>query len=64
MTAEIASARVDGTVRVAKRRNWLTNNLPAKLASIPMVLTALIVFVGGSIWSMVYSFTSSKLPSV
>lgn len=35
-------------------------NLSAKIAAIPMVLTVLVVFVGCSIWTVVYSFTSSK----
>jgi glucose/mannose transport system permease protein len=35
--------------------------LNAKVASIPMILTALVVFVGGTGWTIVYSFTSSKL---
>ncbi len=33
----------------------------AKIAAIPMILTALCVFVGGTLWTVVYSFTSSKL---
>jgi glucose/mannose transport system permease protein len=41
--------------------NRLFRNLNAKIAAIPMVLTALVVFVGGTIWTVVYSFTSSKL---
>jgi len=36
-------------------------NLNAKIASIPMILTALVVFLGGTIWTVVYSFTDSKL---
>ena len=36
-------------------------NISAKIASIPMILTALVVFLGGSIWTVVYSFTNSKL---
>jgi glucose/mannose transport system permease protein len=36
-------------------------NLNAKIAALPMVLTTLVVFVGGTIWTVVYSFTSSKL---
>jgi glucose/mannose transport system permease protein len=44
-----------------KRRSWLFRNLNAKVASVPMILTALVVFVGGTIWTIVYSFTSSKL---
>ncbi|HZJ33237.1 MAG TPA: sugar ABC transporter permease [Vicinamibacterales bacterium] len=31
------------------------------MASIPMILTAVVVFVGGTVWTVIYSFTSSKL---
>jgi glucose/mannose transport system permease protein len=44
-----------------KRRSRVLRNLNAKFASIPMILTAVVVFVGGTIWTIVYSFTSSKL---
>ena len=37
------------------------NNLSAKIASIPMILTVLVVFVGGTTWTVVHSFTKSKL---
>jgi len=43
-----------------RRPGWL-RNINAKIASIPMVLTALVVFVGGTAWTVVYSFTSSRL---
>lgn len=39
---------------------WL-RNLNAKIASIPMILIALVIFFGGSLWTVVYSFTNSKL---
>lgn len=39
----------------------LLRNLNAKIAAIPMILTALVIFVGGSAWTVVYSFTGSKL---
>lgn len=39
----------------------LFRNLSAKIAAIPMVLTALVIFVGCTAWSFVYSFTKSKL---
>ncbi len=45
----------------AGRHNKLFRNLNAKIASIPMVLTALVIFLGGTIWTVVYSFTNSKL---
>lgn len=45
----------------AKKPSGLLRNKSAKIASIPMVLTALVVFVGGTLWTVLYSFTSSKL---
>ena len=42
------------------RPNWLTRNLSAKIAAIPMVLTALVIFVGCTVWTIVYSFTSTR----
>jgi glucose/mannose transport system permease protein len=36
-------------------------NINAKIAAIPMVLTTLVVFLGGTVWTVVYSFTDSKL---
>ena len=45
----------------SKRPVRLFRNLSAKIASIPMILTALVVFVGGTTWTIVHSFTSSKL---
>lgn len=44
-----------------RRKAGLTRNLAAKLATLPMILTALVVFLGGTLWTVVYSFTSSKL---
>ena len=41
-------------------RLWV-QNLTAKLAAIPMALVAIGVFTGGTIWTVVYSFTNSKL---
>ncbi len=43
------------------RPRRLLRNLTAKIASIPMMLTAVVVFLGGTIWTVVYSFTNSKL---
>lgn len=40
-------------------RIW--RNPSAKIASIPMILTALVVFVGGTGWTVLHSFTSSRL---
>ncbi|MBF2735415.1 MAG: sugar ABC transporter permease [Betaproteobacteria bacterium AqS2] len=43
-------------------RQWwgLRRNLVAKIATLPMVFTALVVFLGGTLWSIFYSFTKSK----
>jgi len=43
------------------RPSTLFRNKTAKIAAIPMILTALVVFVGGTIWTIVYSFTKSGL---
>jgi glucose/mannose transport system permease protein len=45
----------------ARRPSQLLRNLNSKIASIPMILTASVVFFGGTIWTIVYSFTNSKL---
>lgn len=45
----------------AGRPNKLFQNFASKVASVPMVLTALVIFVGCSIWTVVYSFTGSRL---
>ena len=44
-----------------KRPNQLFRNKSAKIAAIPMIVTALFVFVGGTAWAIVYSFTKSGL---
>jgi glucose/mannose transport system permease protein len=49
------------TDRPQKRRSRVLRNLNAKVASIPMIVTAVVVFVGGTAWTIVYSFTDSKL---
>jgi glucose/mannose transport system permease protein len=49
------------TTSAAKPRARWTRNISAKIAAIPMVATALVIFLGGSIWTVVYSFTDSKL---
>ena len=44
-----------------ERPNQLFRNMNAKVAAIPMIVTALFVFVGGTAWTIVYSFTKSGL---
>ncbi|WP_103332951.1 carbohydrate ABC transporter permease [Pseudotabrizicola formosa] len=45
----------------ARRVNRMWRNMNAKIAAVPMILTTLVVFVGGTAWTVVYSFTDSKL---
>jgi glucose/mannose transport system permease protein len=45
----------------SNRPNRLFYNLSAKIAALPMMFTALVVFLGGTVWTVVYSFTNSKL---
>ena len=45
----------------AGRPNTLFRNLSGKIAALPMIFTALVVFIGGTLWTVVYSFTNSKL---
>lgn len=45
----------------SERPSQLFRNISAKIASIPMVLTAVVVFLGGTIWTVIYSFTNSGL---
>jgi glucose/mannose transport system permease protein len=52
-----AARRVAGG---ARRPSRLFHNLSAKIASIPMVATVLVIFIGCTLWTIVYSFTSSK----
>ena len=44
-----------------QRPNMLFRNMSSKVASIPMALTALVIFIGCSAWTVVYSFTGSRL---
>jgi glucose/mannose transport system permease protein len=44
-----------------RRTGRLFRNMNAKIAAVPMVLTTMVVFVGGTLWTVLYSFTDSKL---
>jgi glucose/mannose transport system permease protein len=46
---------------VSKRPSKFFHHLHAKIAAIPMILTAMVIFVGCSAWTVYYSFTNSKL---
>ncbi len=45
----------------ATKRGRIVRNLNAKIAALPMILTTMVIFVGGTIWTVFYSFTDSKL---
>jgi glucose/mannose transport system permease protein len=60
MTATSEADALRTTSAARPRARW-TRNISAKIAAIPMVATALVIFLGGSIWTVVYSFTDSKL---
>jgi glucose/mannose transport system permease protein len=45
----------------ARRPNRYLKNLQSKIAAIPMVLTALGIFIGGTLWTVAFSFTDSRL---
>jgi glucose/mannose transport system permease protein len=49
------------TPAASQRPIRLFRNKAAKIAAIPMILTALVVFMGGTIWTIVFSFTKSRL---
>jgi len=55
------TAASDPPINTPKRPSRLFKNIMAKIASIPMILTALVVFVGGTAWTVTYSFTGSRL---
>lgn len=59
--ADTMTVASDPPARTHRRPSRLFHNLMAKIASIPMILTALVVFVGGTAWTVVYSFTNSRM---
>jgi glucose/mannose transport system permease protein len=59
--AALPSLLWGNTMPDQSRPSRLFHNLTAKIAAIPMVLTTLVVFTGGTIWTIFYSFTNSKL---
>ena len=42
------------------RPNLYMRNLNAKIAATPMIMTTLVVFVGCSLWTVIYSFSASR----
>lgn len=45
----------------AKPPSKLFKNLTAKIAAIPMIFTAVVIFIGCTIWTIYHSFTKSRL---
>ncbi len=45
----------------SERPSQLFRNMTSKIAAVPMILTAIVVFAGGTAWTVTYSFTKSKL---
>ena len=45
----------------AKRPSRLLKNLAGKIAAIPMIFTAVVVFIGCTLWTIYHSFTKSRL---
>lgn len=52
---------IDSRAAQGARRPRLLRNIWPKIALTPMIATAVVVFLGGTIWTIVYSFTSSGL---
>jgi glucose/mannose transport system permease protein len=44
-----------------KRPSRIFRNINAKIASIPMAFTAIVIFVGCTAWTVLYSFTNSRM---
>lgn len=53
--------QVSGGRDYSKRPIRLFRNLSSKIAALPMIMTAMVIFVGCSIWTIVHSFTNSRL---
>ena len=49
------------TAAVARRPNRLLRNMHAKIATVPMMATALVIFLGCTAWTVLHSFTNSRL---
>ena len=57
--AVAAAGEVAGVLTRRPRRPF--RNLSAKIASIPLIFTALVIFVGCTLWTVLYSFTKSGM---
>ncbi len=57
----LSEATDAGQAGPTKKPTRIFKNMASKIAAVPMVFTALVIFVGGTVWTIVYSFTSSGL---
>ena len=60
-TTHEVSGIADASAAPVRRPIRLFKNLSAKVASIPMAVTALVIFVGCTVWTVLYSFTRSGM---
>ena len=60
-TTHEVSGIADASAAPVRRPIRLFKNLSAKVASIPMAVTALVIFVGCTVWMVLYSFTKSGM---
>lgn len=57
----VADTGTASATKVHRRRPRILRNLASKTASIPMVATVLVIFIGCTLWTVIYSFTKSRL---
>ncbi len=55
------SRPVAGQGDAVRRPSRLLRNLSSKVAMLPLIFTAVVIFLGGTLWTVVYSFTDSGL---
>jgi glucose/mannose transport system permease protein len=61
VTDQTTAARAEALEPAVKRPSRMFRNISAKIASIPMAFTALVIFVGCTAWTVLYSFTNSRM---
>jgi glucose/mannose transport system permease protein len=59
--ATMTDEGTQGTGAKPRRPMRIFRNLSSKIALLPMIATAMVVFLGGTLWTVVYSFTNSGL---
>jgi len=52
---------VTGELLVTKPPLKLFRNLASKIAALPMIATVLVIFIGCTVWSIIFSFTDSRV---